>query len=406
MNILFLHPNFPAQFRHLALALRCDPNHTIVFGTMREEGNIQRVAKAIYQVSREPSDSIHHYVRTLEKAVLQGQAVVRLIQNLAQQGFVPDIIYGHSGWGPTLYLKDALPNVPLLCYFEWFYRGRGGDSDFDPNEPLDLNTMASIRTKNSPILLDLYSCDAGLCPTKWQQQQFPPEFRSKLTVMHDGIDTNTFKPNRGVKLVLTDIELDLSEAAELITYVSRGMEPYRGFPQFIAALQILQRRRPQCHAVIVGEDRVCYGSPRTDGKTYKEAMLEEFSLDMSRVHFTDGLPYSDYLRVIQASDVHVYLTYPFVLSWSMMEAMSVGCAIVASNTPPVTELIRDGENGLLVDFFSPEHIADRVEEVLVNRDRMETIRANARETIVQHYDMKTLLPQHIDWMMSHAGAMT
>ncbi|MEM9568761.1 MAG: glycosyltransferase, partial [Cyanobacteria bacterium P01_E01_bin.34] len=263
--------------------------------------------------------------------------------------------------------------------------------------------MAMIRTKNSPILLDLYSCDAGLCPTKWQQQQFPTEFRDKLTVMHDGIDTDTFKPNPGSKLVLPDIGLNLSQASEIVSYVSRGMEPYRGFPQFIQALQILQKRRPDCHAVIVGEDRVCYGSQRADGKTYKEAMLEEFPLDMSRVHFTDGLPYRDYLKVIQSSDVHVYLTYPFVLSWSLMEAMSTGCAIVASNTPPVTEMIQEGESGLLVDFFSPEQIADRVEEALDNRDRMKILRANARDTIVQRFDQKALLPQHIDWMMSHAG---
>ena len=401
MRILFLHPNFPAQFRHLALALRDDPNHRIVFGTNREDGHIRNVVKAIYQVSRDPSDSVHYYVRTLEKAVLQGQAVVRLIQNLAEKGFVPDLIYGHSGWGPTLYVKDVLPQVPLLCYFEWFYRGRGGDSDFDPDNPIDLNTMASIRTKNTPILMDLYSCDAGLCPTQWQQQQFPSEFQGKLQVMHDGIDTDTFKPNREVKLVLPDIGLDLSQAEEIVTYVSRGMEPYRGFPQFIEALQLLQRRRPHCHAVIVGEDRVCYGSLREDGKTYKQAMLEQFPLDMSRVHFTDGLPYPDYLKVLQASTVHVYLTYPFVLSWSMMEAMSVGCAIVASDTLPVKEMIVDGESGLLVDFFSPQQIADRVEEALENPDRMEEIRANARETIVQNYNLRQLLPQHIDWMMSH-----
>ena len=402
MKILFLHPNFPAQFRHLALALRNNPDHTIVFGTNREEGNIKRVVKALYEVSRKPTDSIHPYVRTLEKAVLQGQAVVRLVQNLSKQGFLPDIVYGHSGWGPTLYVKDVLPETPLLCYFEWFYRGQGGDSDFDPEDPIDLNTMASIRTKNAPILMDLYSCDAGLCPTQWQQQQFPPEFHQKLQVIHDGIDINTFKPNRDVKLVLPHIDLDLSEAQEIITYVSRGMEPYRGFPQFIEALQLLQQRRPHCHAVIVGEDRVCYGRQRRDGKTYKEAMLEQFPLDMTRVHFTGGIPYPDYIKVIQASDVHVYLTYPFVLSWSMMEAMSVGCAIVASDTPPVAELIRDGENGLLVDFFSPQQIADRVEEALENCDRMETLRANARETIVQNYDLHKLLPQHLEWMMSHA----
>ncbi|WP_017325785.1 glycosyltransferase [Synechococcus sp. PCC 7336] len=403
MRILFLHPNFPAQFRHLAMALRQNPEHQVVFGTTQPVGQLKGVTKVLYRPSREVSAETHHYTRNLESAVLQGQAVARLIQDLAKKGFVPDVVYGHSGWGPTLYIKDLLPKTRLLCYFEWFYRARGTDADFDPDDPLDLNDMARIRTKNAAISIDLLSCDAGLCPTQWQRQQFPLELQGKLGVMHDGVDTAYFKPDPKAKLVLPDIGLDLSEAAEIVTYVARGMEPYRGFPQFIETVHLLLQRRPHCHIVIVGEDRVAYGKQRQDGKTYKQAMLEQFPLDPERTHFTDRLPYSDYLKVLQASDAHIYLTRPFVLSWSMLEAMSVGCLLVASGTPPVLEVLQDNVNGLLVDFFSPEQIADRVEEALDNRDRMAEIRNNARETILQNYNLATLLPRHLEWLLLPYG---
>ncbi|NEO98878.1 MAG: glycosyltransferase [Symploca sp. SIO2E9] len=398
MKILFLHPNFPAQFRHLAVALAKNNHHQIVFGTKRREGTLPGVNKVLYAPSRQTRPETHHYVRPLENAVLEGQAVYRMAEKLKSQGFIPDIVYGHSGWGPTLFIKDAFPKATLLCYFEWFYHAHGSDADFDPSEQLNADDEARIRTKNAPILLDLYGCDRGLSPTYWQRQQFPPEFHSKLAVCHDGINTEFFQPQPGAKLVLPRINLDLSQVEELITYVARGMEPYRGFPQFMETIGILQQRRPHCHAVIVGENRVAYGKTLPDGKTYKELMLEKIPLDLDRVHFTGLLPYPEYLQVLQASSVHVYLTRPFVLSWSMLESLGAGCLVVASNTPPVTEVIQDGVNGLLVNFFSPQEIADRVEEALDHPNRMEQIRAKAREIIQENYNLAQLLPQHLQWV--------
>lgn len=398
MHILFLHPNFPAQFRHLAVTLAQDSKNTVVFGTTRKEGNLPGVYKAIYSPSREPHPQIHQYVRPLENAVLHGQAVYRLCVQLKAQGFIPDVVYAHSGWGPSLFIKDAFPKAKLLCYFEWFYHAHGTDADFDPSEPLDADAEARIRIKNAPILIDLYSCDRGLSPTNWQRQQFPPEYHSKITVHHDGVDTQFFQPQPGAKLVLPRINLDLRDVPEIVTYVARGMEPYRGFPQLIETIALLQQRRPQCHAVIVGENRVAYGKPLPDGKTYKDYMLEKVPLDLSRVHFTGLLPYPEYLQVLQASSAHIYLTRPFVLSWSMLESMATGCLVVASNTPPVIEIIQDGVNGLLVDFFSPQQICDRVEEALDNPTQMASIRAKARETIQERYDLGKLLPQHLQWI--------
>ena len=352
----------------------------------------------MYGSSREVRPETHHYVRPLEKAVLQGQGVYRIAEELKQKGFIPDIVYGHSGWGPTLFIKDAFPKATLLCYFEWFYQAHGSDADFDPEDPLNPDDEARIRIKNAPILIDLYSCDRGLSPTNWQRQQFPSEYYSKITVNHDGIDTSYFKPQAGAKLVLPRINLDLSGVEEIITYVARGMEPYRGFPQFMETVALLQQKRPNCHVVVVGEDRVAYGKQLPDNQTYKQLMLEKVPLDLARIHFTGLLPYGEYLQVLQASSVHIYLTRPFVLSWSMLEALSTGCLIVASNTAPVTEVIEDNVNGLLVDFFSPEEICNRVEEALNNPEKMSSIREKARETILQNYDLAQLLPKHLQWI--------
>ncbi|MEC4814225.1 MAG: glycosyltransferase family 4 protein, partial [Scytonema sp. PMC 1069.18] len=380
MRILFLHPNFPAQFRHLATLLAKDPKNQVVFGTARQEGSLPGVYKVIYKESRKPSPQTHHYIRPLESAVLQGQAVYRVAQQLKTEGFAPDVVYAHSGWGPGLFVKDIFPHAKYCCYFEWFYHAHGTDADFDPTEPLDADAEARIRVKNAPILLDLYSCDRGLSPTNWQRQQFPVEFSAKIHVLHDGVDTTIFQPKPEAKLVLPNVNLDLSHVEEIVTYVGRGMEPYRGFPQFMEAVALIQQRRPKCHIVVVGEDRVAYGKPLSDGKTYKQLMLEKLPFDLSRLHFTGPLPYGQYLQVLQASSVHIYLTRPFVLSWSMLEAMATGCLIVGSNTAPVQEVIKDGVNGLLVDFFSPEEIAARVDEVLKHRDRMKELRIQARET--------------------------
>jgi glycosyltransferase involved in cell wall biosynthesis/predicted 2-oxoglutarate/Fe(II)-dependent dioxygenase YbiX len=399
-RILLLHANFPAQFRHLAAALAKRSHYQVVFGTTCQDRKISGVRKVIYTPT--PRDKTIGYspIQPMEEAVLHGRAAALMAEKLKEEGFTPDVIYGHSGWGSAMFMKDVFPEAKVLGYFEWFHRAHGSDCDFDPDDPLTMEEKAIIRIKNAPILLDLYACDQGLTPTHWQQQQFPSEFHPKLKVLHDGIDTEFFQPNPGAKLVLPQINLYLNQVEELVTYVARGMEPYRGFPQFIEAMAIVQRQRPHCHAVVVGQDRVAYGASRPDGKTYKQFMLETVPLDCDRIHFTGLLSYPDYLRVLQASSVHVYLTYPFVLSWSMLEALSTGCLVVASHTPPVQEVIEDEVNGLLVDFFSPQKIADRILEALDDPGRMTPLRTQARQTIVERYNLDELLPQHIDWLHS------
>ena len=431
MKILFLHRNFPAQFRHLAATLAADPSHQVVFVTARSEGSMAGVKKYLYKVTRPVSPKTHRYVRPLEEAVCDGQAAWRTARQLKQQGFYPDLIYAHAGWGPGLFMQDLFPKARYLGFFEWYYHARGTDADFDPNDPLDEDGVSRIRIKNASISLELIQCDGGMVPTHWQQQQFPQEFKPKLRVLHDGIDMEYFQPQPGTKLVLPPIPpeklaralgispdtakltptqkiqrefwpkgLDLSAVSEVVTYVARGMEPYRGFPQFMEAVSLLQKQRPQCHVVVVGEDRVAYGKTLPDGRTYRDKALAELDLDLSRLHFTGRLSYEQLRMVYQASSVHVYLTRPFVMSWSMLEAMACGCAIVGSQTPPVEEAIADGENGFLADFFDPAAIAAKVSEVLDRQSDREilAIRQRARETVLERYDLAKLLPQHIDWL--------
>lgn len=403
MRVVFLHSNFPAQFVHLAAKLAQNPANQVVYVTGREEGALTGVRKIVYKKQGEVSPHTHNYLRSFENAVWQGQTIYRELAKLKAQGFVPDLIYGHSGWGLPTFVKDIFPESKLVGLFEWLYHAHGTDADFDPSAPLDKDDELRIRMKNAPILLDLDSCDWGVSPTYWQHRQFPLEYQPKISVIHDGIDTGFIKPDPGVKLVLPQIGLDLSEAKEIVTYVARGMEPYRGFPQFMEAVRLITEERPDCHVVIVGADRVAYGKSLPDGKTYKETMLEKVPLDMSRVHFTGLLPKLDYLKVLQASSVHVYLTRPFVLSWSMLEAMAAGCVVVASNTAPVIEVITDGQNGSLVDFFSPSDIAERVLDVLEHPEQYVNIRERARWTIQERYALSKLLPVHVSMLTRLMG---
>ncbi|HWR39328.1 MAG TPA: glycosyltransferase family 4 protein [Patescibacteria group bacterium] len=391
MRFLFIHPNFPAQFANMLIALSQAPGNQVAFLTTRTDGEIPGVHKVIYQLSREVAKETHQYVRNLEEAVLHGQAAYRAAVELKNKGFVPDLVVGHSGWGPTMYMKDLFPDTPFIGYFEWFYHAHGSDAEFGPDEKLNPDAECRIRSKNAPILIDLYSCDRGYSPTYWQHSQFPAEYARKIQVIHDGINTEVYQPKKDAALMLADKQIDLSGVDEVITYVARGMEPYRGFPQFMESLSLVMARRPRCHAVIVGEDRVAYGSPAPGGKSFKELTLERFPFDPARLHFTGHLPRSQYLQVLQASTVHVYLTRPFVLSWSMLEAMSCGCLLVASDTQPVREVINDGVNGLLVDFFRTAQIADRIEEALDDPRRRAAIGVRARESIRDRYELKSML---------------
>lgn len=395
MNILFLHRNFPAQFRYIAPFLASNPNNNVVFVTNNKTVNFPNIKKIVYELKREIPKDCHGYLRFYEEAIIHGQAVAEELIKLKNQGFQPDIIYGHS-WGQTLFVKDIFPEVPVLCYFEWFYNAVGGDIGFD-GKTLSVDELAKLRIKNSHILIDLYSCDAGISPTKFQAKQFPKEFQHKIKVLHDGIDTDFCKPDENAKFYLKEKGLTLTKRDEVITYATRGMEAYRGFPEFMQAVSILLKKRSNLQVVIAGEDRVCYGA-KLSGTTYKKMMLEKLDLDLDRVHFVGSLPFNEYVNLLQISSAHVYLTYPFVCSWSLLDSMSCGCPIVASATEPVMEFIENEKEGLLFNFYNIKEQVEKIEFALENKDYMQKLRENARFKIEEQYALKNLLPKHVEYL--------
>lgn len=392
MKFLFVHQNFPGQYLHLARHLAAIPGNQVVFITQRTDAKLPGIRNIVYKPQRGITKHLHHYLHASEAGVLNAQAVARIALDLKKSGFIPDVMAGHNGWGEIWYLKDVFPNTPLLGYFEFFYRYSGADVGFDPTEKLGFDVAPRVRTKNAGNLIGLDAADWGQCPTQWQKSTYPEIYHPKLQVVHEGIDTDAVTPDPLARLRLGDDGPELVAGDEVVTYVARNLEPYRGFPSFMRGLPAILSARPKAHVLIVGGDEVSYGARLPDGQTFRQQMLAELgdALDTSRVHFLGKVPYSVFLKVLQVSLVHVYLTYPFVLSWSMLEAMAAGCLVVGSRTRPVEEVIVDGENGVLVDFFKPEEIAERVVTALAEPESFAKIRERARQTIVETYDLNRI----------------
>ncbi len=408
MRILFAHQNFPGQFRHLAPALAAAGHEVTALAIRRNvPERWQGVRVVPYQPARKPSPDIHPWLQDLEMQTIRGEASYRAALALRTAGLAPDAIVAHPGWGDGLFLKEAWPAARFGTYCEFFYQPHGADVGFDLEFPArDPADACRVTLKNAANLLQFVAADAGLSPTRWQASTFPEPLRPKIEVAHDGIDTDLVAPSASVRVDLAS-GLSLSRADEVITLVNRNLEPYRGYHVFMRALPEILRRRPKARALIVGGDGVSYGARPPAGRTWKEVFLSEVRdrLDMSRVHFVGNLPYRHFVPLLQLSTVHVYLTYPFVLSWSLLEAMSAGCAIVASDTAPVREAIAGGETGLLVPFFDTAALADTVCTLAADETARARLGANARAFARATYDLKTIcLPAQLAWVTKLAGA--
>ena len=385
-RLLFVHQNFPGQYRHLAAHYAAEAGYRVV--AVGEKANIARQARLPgvevlgYDLPQAPaSDSFNAPV---VKAIHRGKRVAAGAAHLKRQGFRPDVIFAHIGWGEALFLKEIFPDARVLLYGEFFYRAQGGDVGFDREFPMSAEKILRLRVMNAPLLMSLDASDWGMAPTRWQQKQFPQAYAERMSVIHDGINTDVVTPGA-------------PGDEELITYVARNLEPYRGFHVFMRAIPEIQKRRPNARIVIVGGDDVSYSPRLPAGQSYRQHLLREIEgkADLSRVHFTGRIPYADYVALLRRSSVHVYLTYPFVLSWSLLEAMSAGCLVVGSRTPPVEEVIRDGENGLLTDFFSTGRLAERIDQALSMDSR--PLREAARRTVVERFDLKRVcLPAQLE----------
>lgn len=405
MNILFIHQNFPGQFKFLAPAL-VKQGHTVWAMTMQKTQAVewQGVKLVAYTANRGTTPNVHPWVSDFETKTIRGEACFRAALQMQANGFNPDVIIAHHGWGESLFLKDVWPHAKLAIYCEFFYHPMGADVGFDPEFPAkDRGDACRLRLKNLNNLLHFEVADAGISPTHWQASTFPDPFRSKITVVHDGIDTGAVAPNPNVSLTLNGNRV-LTKQDEVITFVNRNLEPYRGYHVFMRALPEILKRRPHARVLIVGADDVSYGARPENGQKWKDIFAAEVrpqisDADWARVHFLGNVPYQYFIPLLQLSTVHVYLTYPFVLSWSLLEAMSAGCAIVASNTQPLHEAIQHDETGRLVNFFDTKGLANEVCALLDDPIARQRLGQNARTFAQANYDLKTVcLPRQLEWV--------
>ncbi len=394
MKILFIHQNFPGQYKHLAPKL-AELGHRVKALCISEFRHAMPGVDVIrYPVKRGTTPNIHPWASDFETKIIRGEACARAMRALKDKGFEPDIVLAHPGWGEAMFVKDIFPDTKLLSFIEYYYRARGQDVGFDTEfEKRKFEDDARTRGKNANSLLALDLMDWGVSPTRWQRDTNPEVFRGKISVIHDGVDTDALRPDPDAAVQFGDGPV-LRAGDEILTFVNRNLEPLRGFHIFMRALPAIQQARPNVQTVIVGGEDKGYGG----GSGWKQRLLNEMGdrIDRSRIHFVGRIAYGPFVKLLQVSRAHVYLSYPFVLSWSMIEALSIGCVVIGGDTPPVAEVIADGGNGLLVDFFDVEALAARTIDVLARPEAYAGVRQAARMSAIARYDLtRVCLPAQI-----------
>ena len=406
-----MHQNFPGQFAHLAPALAAKGHKVFALSSRFDKAQDWRGVRLVpYKYDAPGDQKVHPWLTTLNRAVDRGAIVYRACLALRDRGMKPDVIVAHSGWGEALFLRDIWPDAKIGIFCEYYYQAENADMDFDPEfQPKnELGRIHRVAMKNLGMRLQLEAADAGISPTFWQADSHPVPLREKISVIHDGVDTEAICPKPDVRLTLDGFG-SWTRDDEIITFVNRNLEPYRGFHVFMRALPQLLRRRPKVQVIVVGEDGISYGSAPEQGGTWRDVMTAEMRAqipddDWARVHFTGRIARDDFTRLLQVSRVHLYLTYPFVLSWSLLEAMSCGAAIVASDTAPVREAIADGKTGALVDFFDRDALVEKICDLLDNPEARAALGKAARAYVQKTYDLQSVcLPQQFTWIENFAG---
>lgn len=432
MNILFIHQNFPGQYLHLAGHLRDLGGHKIVglgeASNIRNRGTLPGISTVGYRSPPEAGQETHHYLKTTEAGIRRGQAVARALISLKKTGFHPDVVSLHPGWGDGLFVRDIFPDTPILMFCEFYFRAGLADLGFDPEFPVSMDWSMGVRIRNTQQVMSLLTANLLLSPTLWQASRYPDCLQKNMRVLHDGIDTAFMCPAKSretERLVLQPLQtpgesrlpdwpssrassqarysaeakgapVTLTAKDKVVTYIGRNLEPYRGFHIFLRSLPELQRRHPDAHILIVGNDGTSYSPQLPDGQTYKELYLRELGggLNLERIHFLGQIPYPALRALFRVSSAHVYLTYPFVLSWSALEAMACEGLLVASRTPPVEEVMTHNHNALLVNFFDHEALADCLDHALSAPEKYRELRKNARKTVVADYNLQDSLKRH------------
>jgi glycosyltransferase involved in cell wall biosynthesis len=393
MHVLFVHQNFPAQFGHLAGYLTQRHGYRCTFVTEKRSGTVSQIELIGYTPQGGATTHNHYCTRTFENSTRHAIGVYEALK--ARPDIKPDLIVGHSGFGSTLFLRELYGDTPIINLFEFFYRSKGTDMDFRKEFPPNPMDYLRSRARNATILLDLDNCNRGYCPTQFQRSLFPQEYQPKLNTIFDGVDTNVWIPMPNLPRVINGVQIP--DGMKIVSYATRGMESMRGFDIFMRGANILSKMRKDVIFLIAGQDRVCYGGDAkfTGGKSFKEWVFSQEEYDQSRFMFLGLVPPAELAKLFNLTSVHVYLTVPFVLSWSLVNALSCGATILASDTAPVREMIQHGQNGILFDFFSPESMAELANQLLDRHEEYRPLGHNGAALVREKYSIDVCLPQMV-----------
>ena len=383
-SILFLHRNQRAQFEFFGNWL-ARQGWSVTFahaGAASDQTDSRGIRTVSFPVPEDqrPGDD---YRYALDYAAHTALGATHLFMSLRDdEGFKPDIVMAHVGWGIGLTVRQVWPATRYIAYHEWYYT----DVDWDRGKrerPGNALSLVTNRMRNLPITAEFDSADANWCPTTFQSRRFPKVLRDRLDVVPDGVDTAVPCPHATARI---DFDwLKLAGDRPLLTYATRGLEPLRGFPQFMRAVELLQPRRQDFDTLVIAQDSVSYGPKLPPDDGWGRRALKELRLDRSRLHIHGLQPRSDYVRVLQAATAHVYFTEPFVTSWSRAGAMACGCLVIGSNTGPVEEFVTDMETGIIVDMDDRDEVAEMIAWVFDNPEQAAQLRANARAFIQERF---------------------
>jgi glycosyltransferase involved in cell wall biosynthesis len=390
-HLVYLHQNFPAQFGHLAAALVRRGHRCTFVSQQPGSGETAGVQRIQYKAVGGATKHTNYFSRTFENTVAHATGIYEALKPL-RDTLAPDVIVGHSGYGPTLCLHELFPRAAIVNYFEFFYQPHGGDLAFRPDvPPLEIDQIRA-RARNAMFLVDLEYGAGAYTPTRFQHGLFPDAHRDRLDVIHDGVPTDFWRRVPGERRLGHRV---FAPGTKLLTYVSRGFESMRGFDVFMKVAKRVCAARTDVEVLIVGKDQVCYGGDlqRLGVASFKEWVLAQDDYDLSRIHFVGQLAPAHLRHVLSLSDLHVYLTVPFVASWSLLNAMACGCTVLGSDTAPVREFITHGDTGLLAGFLDVEALTDTALRVLGDPAAYRDLGVAAVRRIASRYSLDAVLPQ-------------
>jgi glycosyltransferase involved in cell wall biosynthesis len=387
-NILIVHQNFPGQFPHIAEALLKRGDRVAAIGGDTAKGR-PGVDLRRWSTTRGSAKGIFAPATRAEADMIRGSAALEAAVRLRNDGFTPDVILGHPGWGETLFLKEIWPAARLITFGEMLYLSHGGDLNFDPEfERPDLARNVRAHAKNATQLLAHAYADRIVCPTPFQAASFPQSLRSIVRIIHEGVDMSRAERRPDAKFKLPSGRI-LTGATPIVTFVNRTLEPLRGFHIFMRALPAFLDACPEAEVIVVGAAALRgYGQDSPNGQDWRSWMLTELGekLDQRRVHFVGRIPHVDLIDAFSVSRAHVYYTYPFVLSWSLAEAMAAECTIIASDTAPVRDAITSGIEGLLLPFFDVPALSQALVRVVREPAAFEGMGQRARARALTDFD--------------------